>query len=288
MPARSTLGLARFFIDAGWAASEYASKVAMEPLLRRMAPRARKLQAVLTLPGFGGPEISLNPMNAFLNRQGFHAEGWGLGTNRGPQDEAAVPEMVERLRPRLERMADRTGGKVALVGQSLGGIYAREIARALPQLVDRVVTLGSPAYLRADGIEHMNVVLPYAMRWMTGKAPEHHLSAQEAAILHAPPPVPLVAIFSRVDGVVDATTTAIPRGDLAFEGGLPRENIEVFASHIGMAVNPIVLIAVCDRLIADAKAWKPFDYRRYMPPGAALAGRFFYPQRRPGAAPTVA
>jgi pimeloyl-ACP methyl ester carboxylesterase len=280
MPARSSLGLARFFIDASWAAGEYASKIAMEPVLRRLAPRARGPRAVLTLPGFGGPEISLNPLNAFLNRQGFRAEGWGLGTNRGPQTEESLVDLVERLRPRLERMADSTGAKVALVGQSLGGIYARELARALPDLIDRVITLGSPAYLRPDALEHMNVILPHAMRWMTGKRPEQHLSEQEAAILHSPPPVPLVAIFSAVDGVVDATTTAIPRGDLTFDGGLPRENIEVFASHLGMAVNPIILIAVCDRLVADPAAWKPFDARRYMLPGTAFAARLFYPEAR--------
>lgn len=288
MPPRSPLGLMRFFIDAGWATNEYAAKLAMEPLLRRIAPRARSHRAVLTLPGFGGPEISLNPLNAFLNRQGFRAEGWGLGTNRGPQHQDALPEMVDRLKPRLERMADKTGGKVSLVGQSLGGIYARELARALPKLVDRVITLGSPAYLRPDGLHHMNVVLPFAMRWMTGKAPEHHLSEQDAAMLHEPPPVPLVAIFSSVDGVVDATTTAIPHGHLTFEGKLPRENIEVFASHIGMAVNPIVLLAVCDRLVADPAAWRPFNAARYMPFGAGMAGRFFYPRSSQGQHKTAA
>ena len=62
----------------------------------------------------------------------------------------------------------------------------------------------------------------------------------------SPTPVPLTAIFSAFDGVVDETTTAIPSGDLSFEDGLPRENIEIVGSHCGMAVNPIVLIAVCD------------------------------------------
>jgi len=277
MPARSPLGLARFFLDASWAAGEYAGKIAMEPLLRRLAPRAVVPQAVLTLPGFGGPEISLNPLNAFLSRQGFHAEGWGLGTNRGPQHDDSLPELVARLRPKLDRLAQRTGRKVALIGQSLGGIYAREIARAAPELIDRVITLGSPAYLRLDGTGQMNTILPHAMRWMTGRSPEHHLTAHDTEILHAPPPVPLVAIFSRVDGVVDATTTAIPRGQVGYDNGLPRENIEVFASHIGMAVNPMILIAVCDRLVADPAHWRPFDARRYMPYGTAFAAGLFFP-----------
>ncbi len=112
---------------------------------------------------------------------------------------------------------------------------------------------------------------------MTGRSPEHHLTAHDTEILHAPPPVPLVAIFSRVDGVVDATTTAIPRGQVGYDNGLPRENIEVFASHIGMAVNPMILIAVCDRLVADPAHWRPFDARRYMPYGTAFAAGLFFP-----------
>jgi pimeloyl-ACP methyl ester carboxylesterase len=280
MAIREALHLARFFIDIGWATGEYASKVALDPVLRRLAPRPTSPKAVLTLPGFGGPEISLSPLNAFLSRQGFLAEGWGLGTNRGPRGADALPQLVEALKPKLERMADKSGGKVALVGQSLGGIYAREIARALPELTDRVITLGSPAYLRADGLEHMNATLHLAMRWINGKKVEDHLSDTPSDELHAAPPVPLIAIFSAFDGVVDETTTAIPTGELTFEGGLPRENIEIVGSHCGMAVNPIVLIAVCDRLLADPAKWMAFDARTYMPTGTGFAAKLFYPGLR--------
>lgn len=284
MAVREALDLARFFLDIGWASGEYASKLALDPMLRRMAPRSAKPQAVLTLPGFGGPEISLGPLNAFLNRQGFMAEGWGLGTNRGPRDGDTLPALVASLTPKLERMAEASGAKVALVGQSLGGIYAREVARSLPELVDRVITLGSPAYLRPDALEHMNRTLHVAMRWMTGKKPEEHLAENPVHLLHAAPPVPLVAIYSAFDGVVDETATAIPVGELTFEGGLPRENIEIFGSHCGMAVNPIVLIAVCDRLLADPGAWTAFEARRYLPAGSRFLSRIFYPDRRPAGA----
>lgn len=278
MPVRSPLGLARLWMDLSWATGEYASKVALDPFLRRLAPRAEKPRAVLTLPGFGGPEISMNPLNAFLARQGYLAEGWGLGTNRGPQSDDALSDLVTRLKPKLERLAETTGEKVALVGQSLGGIYARELARALPDLTDRVITLGSPAYLKADdGIAHMNRVLPVAMRWMTGKAPEAHLSAQETEAVHAAPPVPLVAIYSALDGVVDETVTAIPKGDISFQAGLPRENIQVLGSHCGMAVSPICLIAICDRLRADPADWKAFDAAPYFPLGSRFARRLLYP-----------
>lgn len=280
MALHETLHLARFVMDLGWASGEYASKIALDPVLRRLAPKPAKPRAVLTLPGFGGPELSLAPLNAFLGRQGFLAEGWGLGTNRGPQGVNALTDLVERLTPKLERMADATGDKVALVGQSLGGIYAREIARAAPHLIDRVITLGSPAYLKADGLEHMNATLHVAMRYINGKRVEDHLADIPAEQFHAAPPVPLVAVFSAFDGVVDETTTAIPAGDLAFEGGLPRENIEVVASHCGMAVNPIILIAVCDRLLADPADWKPFNARAYLPRGAGFAAKFFYPGLR--------
>jgi len=282
MAIREALHLARFFIDIGWATGEYASKVALDPVLRRLAPKPSSPKAVLTLPGFGGPEISLSPLNAFLARQGFLAEGWGLGTNRGPRGADALPQLVEALKPKLERMAEKSGGKVALVGQSLGGIYAREIARALPELTDRVITLGSPAYLRADGLEHMNATLHLAMRWINGKKVEDHLSDTPTEALHQAPPVPLVAIFSAFDGVVDETTTAIPSGELTFEGDLPRENIEIVGSHCGMAVNPIVLIAVCDRLLADPAKWSAFDARAYMPAGTRFAAKIFYPGLRAG------
>ncbi len=284
MALREALHLARFAMDLGWATGEYASKIAFDPILRRLAPKPTSPKAVLTLPGFGGPEISLAPLNAFLGRQGFLAEGWGLGTNRGPQGVDALTEMVERLTPKLARMADATGGKVALVGQSLGGIYAREVARAVPHLVDRVITLGSPAYLKADGLDHMNATLHVAMRFINGKKVEDHLADIPPDQFHAPPPVPLVAVFSAFDGVVDETTTAIPVGDLTFEGGLPRENIEVVASHCGMAVNPIILIAVCDRLLADPARWERFDARAYLPAGTGFAAKFFYPGLRASAA----
>ena len=280
MAVREALHLARLFVDLGWATGEYASKVALDPVLRRLAPRPSVPKAVLTLPGFGGPEISLSPLNAFLGRQGFMAEGWGLGTNRGPRDGATIPEIVARLRPKIERLADRSGGKVALVGQSLGGIYAREIARAAPELIDRVITLGSPAYLKADGLEHMNAALHVAMRWINGKKVEDHLNDTPPEDLHEAPPVPLTAIFSAFDGVVDETTTAIPSGDLSFEDGLPRENIEIVGSHCGMAVNPIVLIAVCDRLLADPRNWTAFDARAYLPAGARFAAKLLYPGLR--------
>ena len=272
---RSAFDFARFFLDVGWATGEYASKVAFDPLLRRLAPRAPTPRPVLTLPGFGGPEISLQPLVAFLNRQGFAAESWGLGTNRGPRDAAALPEMIERLAPKLKRMADKGGAKVSLVGQSLGGIYAREIAREMPELIDRVITLGSPAYLRKDGLEHLNAMLPIAMRLMTGKRTEDHLEDHPAERLHAPPPVPLVAIFSALDGVATEAATAIPAGDLTIEGTLPRENIEIVGSHCGMAVNPVVLLAICDRLPADPAAWTAYDARAYLGPmGKALAPAF--------------
>ncbi|MFT3809628.1 MAG: hypothetical protein QM698_06890 [Micropepsaceae bacterium] len=280
MAIREALDLARFFVDLGWATGEYASKIALDPVLRRLAPKPSAPKAVLTLPGFGGPEISLSPLNAFLSRQGFMAEGWGLGTNRGPRDGDTIPEMVSRLRPKLERLADKTGGKVALVGQSLGGIYAREIARAEPDLIDRVITLGSPAYLRADGLQHMNATLHLAMRWINGKKVEDHLSDTPPDTLHDAPPVPLVAVFSAYDGVVDETTTAIPVGELTFDGQLPRENIEILGSHCGMAVNPIVLIAVCDRLLAGTDKWTAFNARDYMPTGAGFAAKLFYPGLR--------
>lgn len=275
---RTMFDLGRFFADVGWAAGEYMAKIASDPVLRRLAPKSAKPHAVLTLPGFSGPEVSLAPLNAFLNRQGFIAESWGLGTNRGPRQHAGIDRILSRLHPKLKRLSDQTEAKVSLVGQSLGGVYAREIAREWPELVSRVITLGSPAYMHPERLGDVNAAVSAVFAAVTGRRAKAHFEAHAVERLHAAPPgVPLVCIYSPLDGVVGRAAAAIPGHDLTFEAGAPRENIAILGSHCGMGVNPIVLVAICDRLAADADAWTPFDAAAYLPAGLKLAGQIFYP-----------
>jgi pimeloyl-ACP methyl ester carboxylesterase len=281
MPLRTAFDFARFGFDIGWAAWEYGAKVLLDPWLANVAPRTDKPYPVMTLPGFTGPEMSLAPLNRFLASLGFSPQSWGLGINRGPKDEAAFETIVKLLSPKLDGMAQATGRKPALVGQSLGGIYAREIARARPDLVDRVITLGSPAYLDPERLYELNRTLSAMMQLSTGRNAREHLSSPRRATLYPPPPgVPLVAIYSAWDGVAAKGATAIPDRDLTLDGPAPRENVEITGSHCGMAVNPVSLLAVADRLLEPVHAWRAFSAQTYLSGHASSLSPVFYPQRR--------
>ena len=266
MPVRTAIDLARFNLDVTWAFGEWSTSLLTRPILHSLAAKGDKTRGVLTLPGFSGPEASLRPLVRFLRCQGFYAKSWGLGTNRGPHGHDYMAFLADIIAPRLKRMADKTGNKVSLVGQSLGGIYSREIARAYPNLVDRVITLGSPAYINPNRIGHLNKLVTVALQAMTGAPAEMHMETAQLVKIYRPPPgVPLVSIFSQLDGVVSKHVTMIPHVDLDHDGPVPRENIEILGSHCGMGVNPVSLIAICDRLVADIEDWQPFCPHDYVP-----------------------
>jgi pimeloyl-ACP methyl ester carboxylesterase len=96
---------------------------------------------VLVVPGRRQGDASTLPLRGYLAAQGFDVRSWRLGRH-DRHASATVPDLVDRL------VADeeRGGGPVALVGQSLGGFVAREVARVRPDLVDQVITIGSPLF----------------------------------------------------------------------------------------------------------------------------------------------
>jgi len=209
------------------------------PLLRS-SPRGDG-HPVLVLPGFTAGDTSTRPLRQHLRRLGYSAHGWRLGPNLGPG--GGVREgMIERL----DELATRHGRKVTLVGWSLGGIYARELAKGLPAKVRQVVTLGSPF---GDAGNASNV-----RRLFDLVAGPQRRRAQQAgaASLRAAPPVPSTAIYSRTDGVVHWRSCQEPEGART-------ENIEVPGSHCGLGVNPLVLYAVADRLAQPESGWQPFE-----------------------------
>ena len=128
--------------------------LAAAPLLRMMG--RGDMHPVLTIPGFGGSDRSMQVLRWVLRGQGYYVHGWGLGPNLGPTGEA-----VDGLRRRLADLHERHGRRVSIIGQSAGGIYARELARESPHAVRQVITLGSPfRYRRRD----RTVVTPLAER----------------------------------------------------------------------------------------------------------------------------
>lgn len=222
----------------GRAFSEYALCVATAPLRLRW-PRGDG-HAVMTLPGLGASDRSMRPMRRLLRHLGYFAHGWKQGLNRGRT------EVEEGLLDRLHALHRRHGRPISLVGWSMGGLYAREVAKRAPEAVRQVITLASPFTGHPFA---SNALMAY--RWLSRKAPEIE---PRWFTFRVPPPVPTTSIYSRTDGIVHWRCT--------LNAPHPRtENIRVEASHFGMGHHPLALFAIADRLAQPSDGWKPFRPR---------------------------
>ena len=193
---------------------------------------------VMVLPGMGASDTSTRPLRRFLKDRGYSAHGWKLGPNHGPR-----PGVERKMAERLSELAERHGQKVSLIGWSLGGIFARELARRTPEQVRCVITLGSPF----AGVPRAS----NAWKLYEQLSGQHVDDGELRARMRQPPPVPATAIFSRSDGIVAW------QGCLEQEGPLA-ENIEVEGSHCGLGHNPVVLHAIADRLAQPEGQWQHF------------------------------
>jgi pimeloyl-ACP methyl ester carboxylesterase len=176
----------------------------------------------------------------FIADRGYVAYPWQQGFNVGPRR-----GVMDACRAQLAQVAERHGCAVSLVGWSLGGLYARELAKGQPQQVRCVVSLASPFVgpPRATAAWQLyRLFTGYGL--LPGLAP--------AAQLQQAPPVPTTSIFSKTDGVVPWQCSLNADGALS-------ENIEVHASHLGMVVNPLALYAIADRLRQPPGQWQRFD-----------------------------
>ena len=249
-------------------------------ILDKAAPHAVGNRPVVTIPGFLASETTLSRLARFLNRHGFAAQGWGMGRNVGPQGERwdrAIEKMRHDVGAKIRRLADEHSAPVALIGQSLGGVYARELAAHMPDEIDRVIMLGSPT-LHPYILSHHNRVIAQMGYWVSRQS--HAEMAGRRGLLHLDPdrpPLPCVSIHSPCDGVVDESSAVIPRYIIEqSNNSAPRENLRVLSSHVGMSVNPWVLLAVADRLVQDRDDWESFDPYRYFPESlGAVVSRLF-------------
>jgi pimeloyl-ACP methyl ester carboxylesterase len=186
------------------------------PWLRRLP--AGDGHPVMVLPGLGASDLSTAPLRAFLRDRGYAAYGWELGRNFGVRH-----GLTERKLQRLRHIRRHHGRKVSLIGWSLGGVFAREIAKNAPDDVRVVITMGSP---------FKNPKATHAQRF-------YELLAGHS-------------IFSRSDGVVAWQSSVEDKR-------AHTESVEVWASHCGLGHNPAAVYVIADRLAQPEGRWAHFD-----------------------------
>ena len=218
---------------------EYAALWAARPFTRTL-PRGDG-HGVIVLPGFTAGDRSTEPLRRTLRSLGYHTFGWRLGPNLGPT--AAIVDGIVDL---LGRAYDKTGAAVSIVGWSLGGIYARELARSYPRAVRQVITLGSPIQMIQADDSAAGPLFDSLRRLHTS---ETYRTVRDCE--RPPLSVPATSIYTRLDGVVSWRSCLIEHTDNS-------DNIEVLGSHSGLGFNPSVIYAIADRLALPADDWRPF------------------------------
>ncbi len=221
------------------AALDLAALAAVWPVLT--TARRGDGHPVLVLPGWLTGDPATMPLRTLLRALGHDVSAWSLGRNRGP-----TGRVVQQLRSRLDRLHRSTGRKVSLVGWSLGGLYAQELARAAPGSVRGIVTLGSPVTRSAPWIRNASGIMDRGARLPRGLDALPRPWAERGSLR-----VPATSVYSRADGFV-------PWSSCRYELRSGREYVEVRGSHLGLGVNPAVLWLLADRLGTPEGSWTPF------------------------------
>ena len=212
-------------VEAG-GALEWLRLMARWGSLRRV-PRGSQRPTVL-VPGYQSPEVALSPLCWWLRSIGHTAQTWGRGTNRGH-----VEKDVLGMLPVVRRLAEEAERPVALVGWSLGGVISRELAREAPDVVDRVVTFGTPVvggptYTQAASVYGPELCARAAQR-----------SAQRER--ERPLRLPLTVVFTRLDGIV-SWPACIDRVSPS------ARHVEVSSRHISMGLDPDLWCVIAEEL----------------------------------------
>lgn len=208
---------------------------------------------VLVLPGFLSTDTSTRVMRKFIHKLGYTPYGWELGRN------TADASFVDVLQRKVEDLYASHGEAVTVIGWSLGGVYARQLGKAMPEKVRQLITLGSPF----AGIQEPNNVA-----WI------YNLISKGDRIRRADPelfediplpaPVPTTAVFTKEDGIVPWHLCMEREDEI-------HQNVQVRGSHVGLGVNPIVLEIIADRLLHRKADWT------YFTPANLVQDLFFYP-----------
>jgi pimeloyl-ACP methyl ester carboxylesterase len=217
---------------------EYASMRMAQPV----APSGDG-HPVVVFPGLASDQRAIEPLTSFCRGLGYPTHDWGRGFNAGPQGD--VQRWLDSLADDIHQISQAHAKRLSLIGWSLGGIYAREVAKRISGDVRQVITIGTPF---AGSPEHSNVGWLYRMLSGQPAALEPQLEAE----LSVAPNLPTTSIYSRSDGIV-AWQSCIQAGHRC-----DVENIEVDGSHCGLGWNTKVLSVLADRLSQPESTWKAY------------------------------
>jgi triacylglycerol lipase len=199
---------------------------------------------VLLIPGFMAGDLSLGTLAGWLRRNGYCTHRTGIRANFDCSEVAC-----RRLEARLEHMAERHSERVIVIGQSRGGVFAKALAARRPELVQGIVTLGSPSVSQlavhplvlaqvglVSALGTARVPGMFTLSCLRGKCCSAFRDALEGPF---PEDVGYVAVYSKSDGIVRWTSCLDPAAD---------DLVEVSASHCGMGVNAQAFLAVANAL----------------------------------------
>jgi pimeloyl-ACP methyl ester carboxylesterase len=204
-------------------------------LMHRPKERLGSGEPVLVVPGFATDDSWTRSLRRYLVSTGFEAVGWGLGRNHG-----RVPELIPEVAERTRALVEETGQTIRLVGWSLGGYLAREVAREHPELVDRVITLGTPVL---GGPKYTASAPMYVRKGYDLDEIEQQVTERETTPITGP----VHALYSRSDGIVAWRACIDHRNPNV-------SHHEVFSSHLGLVASPWVFRKVAKLLAGPVKA----------------------------------
>ncbi|MFT5165846.1 MAG: pimeloyl-ACP methyl ester carboxylesterase [Saprospiraceae bacterium] len=208
---------------------------------------------VLALPGFMATDSSTAPLRKYLENLGYPAYSWDLGRN------TAKVEFLEILLAKIEEIYKEHGEQVSLIGWSLGGVFARQLAKAKPEMIRQVITLGSPF----QGVHQPNNVA-WVYNLVSGGKRIKDMDPVLFQNIPLPAPVPTTAIYTKEDGIVPWELCIEIEDEI-------HQNIQVRGSHLGLGVNHSVLDIIADRLLYSREDWAHFR------PGHFVKDILFYP-----------
>jgi len=226
--------------------------IASLPLFARPLARAPKGDGhpVMVLPGMGADDWSTVPLRAYLKTRSYRTYGWKMGLNRGPRG-----DLEERLHERVEHIYEKNGGRaISLIGWSLGGIIAREIAHERPDMIRQVITLGSPFGVGENG---EGTTVGPIFNLLNRENSVHTTVNERRGRLRQAPSVPTSAVYSETDGIAGW------QASIQLDGHHDEiENIRVPGTHIGLGFNAAVYYVLAERLAQKEGEWKPFNRQK--------------------------